>query len=146
MEYFASLFTSSGSTEGLTEREIVSRITGEQNATLLVPVTMKEVRHAVFSMHGDKSPGPDGLNPTFYQSFWNIVGVDVVEFFNRFIVEGVLPEGVNHTLVCLIPKIKQPERMKDMRPISLCNVLFRVLSKVLENRLKPCLSSIILET
>ncbi|KAL8112353.1 hypothetical protein AgCh_019886 [Apium graveolens] len=143
MEYFENLFTTSGSTEGLTEREIVSRITEEQNELLLVPVTMDEAKNTIFSMHGDKSPGPDGLNPTFYQSFWHIVGVDVMRFCNEFIVEGVLPEGVNHTLACLIPKTKQPEKMQDMRPISLCNVLFRVLSKVLENWLKPCLSSII---
>lgn len=58
-------------------------------------------------------------------------------------MKGVLPDGINHTLVCLFPKTKHPETMQAMGPISLCNVLFPVLSKVLENRLKPCLSSII---
>lgn len=71
------------------------------------------------------------------------MGVDVTKFCNKLIMERALPDGINHTLVCLIPKTKQPETMQAMRPISLCNVLFRVLSKVLENRLKPCLSSII---
>lgn len=56
---------------------------------------------------------------------------------------GELPRGMNKTLVCLIPKVKDPESMNQLRPISLCNVLVRVLSKVLSNRLKPCLSYLI---
>lgn len=142
-DYFGDLFKSSGGTEGLTEREKVNTITEAQNELLMLPVTREEVRKAVFSMHSDKSPGPDGLNQTFYQRFWNIVGTDVVNFCNKFIIDGELPNGINHTLVCLILKVKQPEKMTDMRPISLCNVLFRVLSKVLANRLKPCLNGLI---
>lgn len=56
---------------------------------------------------------------------------------------GELPNGINRTLVCLIPKVKQPKEMSDLRPISLCNVLMRVLSKVMANKLKPCLPLII---
>lgn len=51
---------------------------------------------------------------------------------------GELPSGVNQTLVSLIPKGKVPQKMTDLRPISLCNVIDRILSKVLSNRLKPC--------
>lgn len=58
---------------------------------------------------------------------------------------GELPEGINRTIVCLLPKIKIPQSMTDLRPISLCNMVVRVLSKVLSNRLKPCLSNIISE-
>lgn len=54
-----------------------------------------------------------------------------------------MPRNLNRTLVCLIPKVKHPKQMKDFRPISLCNVLIRILSKVMANRLKPCLNSII---
>lgn len=89
----------------------MSTITEEQNELVLVPATLDEVKKAVFSMHGDKSPGPDGLNPTFYQSFCHIVGVDVMNFCNQLIVEGVLPVKINHTLVCLITKSKQLEKM-----------------------------------
>lgn len=142
-EYFDSLFTSMGSKEVLTEREEVHTVTEEQNRLLLLPVTVEEVKKAVFSMHSDKSPGPDDLNPMFYQKFWHVVGTDVVKFCGSFLTEGKLPAGINHTLVCLIPKIKQPERMTDLRPISLCNVLFRILSKVIANGLKPCLNSLI---
>lgn len=56
---------------------------------------------------------------------------------------GILHEGVNESLVCLLPKVKVPQTMTDLRPISLCIVMVRILSKVTTNRLKPCLSTII---
>lgn len=99
----------------------------------------------MFSMHPDKSPGYDGLNPGFYQAYWSIVKDDVFTSCKSFLDTGELPNGINRTLVCLIPKVKQPQHMKDLRPISLCNVLFRILSKVMANRLKQCLPSLISE-
>ncbi|KAL8125715.1 hypothetical protein AgCh_013104 [Apium graveolens] len=142
-DYFGELFRTSGAMEGLTDRELVNKVTDEQNESLMILATDEEVRKAIFSMHSDKSPGPDGLNPMFYKTFWPVVCNDVVNFCNKFISEGVLPDGINHTLVCLIPKVKQPEQMTDMRLISLCNVLFRILFKVLANRLKSCLNQLI---
>lgn len=79
-------------------------------------------------MHPDKSPGLDGFNPAFYQCFWSIVKNDVVKICKKFMCTGELPEGINQTLICLIPKIKVPQTMADLRPISLCNVLVRILS------------------
>lgn len=67
----------------------------------------------------------------------------MVKFCRNFMSIGVLPEGINDSLVCLIPKIKVPQTMGDLRPISLCNVLVRILSKVMTNRLKTCLNTII---
>lgn len=80
---------------------------------LILPVTSEEVKKAVFSMYPEKAPGYDGLNPCFYQAYWSIVGEDVVEFYRRFLDKGELPEGVNRTVVCLIPKITQPQAMTD---------------------------------
>lgn len=101
------------------------------------------MKRAVDSMHPEKSPGCDGLNPGFYQVYWSIVGQDVVKFCQTFFITGEVPAGINDTVVCLIPKIKMPRKMTDLRPISLCNVLFRILSKVMANRLKVCLSALI---
>lgn len=106
-------------------------------------VTGEEVREAVFEMHPDKPCGPDGLNPAFYQVFWSIVEHDVMHFCRRFMQTGELLCGVNEASVCLIPKVKEPKSMGELRPISLCNVLVRILSKVMVNRLKKCFSSII---
>lgn len=105
----------------------------------MASVTVEEVKDAAFSMHPDKSPGADGLNATFFQTFWNVVGKDVVKFCQRFISTGELPGGINRTLVCIIPKVKSPQMMMELRPISLCNVMLRMLSKVIINWLKPYL-------
>lgn len=87
-------------------------------------------------MHPDKSPGPDGMNPAFYQRFWNIIGNDIVATCLNVISSNVVPDGLNDTLVVLIPKKQSSETINDLRPISLCNVLMKIVTKMLANRLK----------
>lgn len=67
--YFNNLFKSTGEHDRLTDREIVNQVTVEENEALVSPVTIEEVKEAVFAMHPDKSPGLDGLNPAFFQTF-----------------------------------------------------------------------------
>lgn len=142
-KYFEDLFTASKFDGQLSEREKVKQVTENDNVELLMPVTNDEVKEDVFAMHPDKACGPDGLNPTFFQVFWSIIEKDVVHFFRDFMQAGELPEGVNEAVVFLIPKDKEPKSMGDLRPISLCNVLVRILPKVIANRMKKCLGSII---
>lgn len=143
IDYFTELFTSSRAEGSLSSPDVVQCVMEEQNNQLIKPISSEEVKDAVFSMHPEKAPGYDGLNPAFYQAFWNVVERDVVEFCRKFFSTGELPMEFNRTMVCLIPKVKQPEWMTDLHPISLCNVLFRVLSKILANRLKLCLPTLI---
>lgn len=75
---------------------------------LLAPIPSEEIKNVVFSMHADKAPGYDGLNPCFYQEFWSVVEKDVVCFCQQFLATGELQVEINRTIVCLIPKIKQP--------------------------------------
>ncbi|XP_074369678.1 uncharacterized protein LOC141711143 [Apium graveolens] len=144
-DYFSELFTASNLQGSLSDREVVKQVSDLENEELLGEITGEEVKEAIFSMHPDKASGIDGFNPAFYQAFWSVVEIDVVKFCHDFMQTGLLPEGVNKTLVCLIPKVKIPQTMGDLRPISLCNVLVRILSKVLSIRLKRCLGSIISE-
>ncbi|WOH05102.1 hypothetical protein DCAR_0624515 [Daucus carota subsp. sativus] len=97
----------------------------------------------MFSIAADKSPGPDGMNAMFYQQHWDIVGPLVSKAMLDSLNENVELESINSTLVTLIPKVKEPRVVGDFRPISLCNVLYKVISKVLINRLKPILPLII---
>lgn len=143
--YFTQLFSSTNMNGSLSGRDTVKQVSDEDNVELVKDVTEVEVKEAVFSMHPDKSPGPDGLNPAFFQSFWSVVRHDVILFCQMFMSTCALPEGVNKALVCLIPKVKEPITMADLRPISLCNVLVRILSKIMTNRLKMCMKSIISE-
>lgn len=129
--------------EGHLQSERVGLVTEEQNNNLVRSITVEEVEHAVFAMYLEKSPGVDGLNPTFYQTYWDIVKGDVTKFCQVFFDTGVLPADMNRTIVCLIPKVKHPKQMADLGPISLCNLLMRILSKVMTNRLKPCLQNIV---
>ncbi|KAL8120291.1 hypothetical protein AgCh_017451 [Apium graveolens] len=103
-DYFSSLFTSVNSNGRLSEREEVGRISEIENDGLISAVTEEEVKSAVFSMHSEKSPGSDGFNPAFYQSFWEVVKEDVIHFCREFMSTGELPAGVNQTIICLIPK------------------------------------------
>lgn len=73
-------------------------------------------------MHPAKSLGPDGLPALFYNKFWSLVGDGVSNMVVRFLNQGVMPKRVNDTTVVLIPKIKKPKDMKDLRPISLYNI------------------------
>lgn len=123
--------------------EKVPRVSDEQNKELLEPVTGEEVKNTVFGMHPHKSPGHDGFNPAFFLTYWSIVGKDVIEFCRHFFDTGELPTCINYRVVFLIPKVIKPQQMQDLRPISPCNVLMRVLSKVMANRLKQCLNTII---
>lgn len=142
-DYFDQLSNSCCPNGRLSERENVNQITEMENVELEAEISYEEVKEAVFSMYPEKSPGLDGLNPAFYRSYWSIVGRDVVKFCQHYMSTGELLGGINQTVVCLIPKVKVPKQMNDLRPISLCNVLVRILSKVLANRLKPCLKQLI---
>ncbi|KAH9778582.1 reverse transcriptase domain-containing protein [Citrus sinensis] len=103
---------------------IEPNISTQHNQLLLEHFTAMDVKDALFSMHPDKSPGPDGMNPAFYQKYWHIVGHDVTDACLNYITHRALPAGLNDTLIVLIPKKTQPEFLTYMRPIALCNSAF----------------------
>jgi len=113
------------------------------NSRLLRPVVEEEIRFALNQMHPLKSPGLDGYSAGFYQNSWDTVGSDVSRAALHFLNGGPFEAAINSTNLCLIPKVTSPTLVKDYRPISLCNVLYKIISKVLANRLKLVLSSII---
>ena len=90
-----------------------------------------------------KAPGADGMPVLFYKKFWSMVGEKVKEEVLAVLNGEDMPEGWNETVIVLIPKISSPEKLKDLRPISLCNVVYKIISKVLANRLKQVLPEII---
>ncbi|XP_074346362.1 uncharacterized protein LOC141685140 [Apium graveolens] len=87
-------------------------------------------------MYPDKASGPDGLNPAFFQNFWLVLGKEVYISYRDWLRNNSFPANVNGTNVVLIPKKENACSIKDLRPIALCNVLYKILSKVLANRLK----------
>ncbi|XP_030483709.2 uncharacterized protein LOC115700281 [Cannabis sativa] len=97
-------------------------------------------------MYSDKSPYPDSFNPGFYQKFWDIVGSDVMKLVQQFFMFGEFSNNLYDTHIVLIPKKSKPESMNDFRPIALCNVIYKIVSKVLANQFKGVLHHVILES
>ena len=107
--------------------------------------TREEVEVALKHMEPLKAPGPDGMPPLFSQSFWSVVGDDVSFAMLDCLNNCYIPHDLNHTFVTLIHKVKSPEFISEFRPISLCNVIYKPMSKVLANRLKKVLPYLVSE-
>jgi hypothetical protein len=116
------------------------------NEKLISPFTAEDVKKAVFSIGDLKAPGPDGLHALFYKKFWHLVGNDITAAVLRAINERTIPNGWNETMIVLIPKVDNPEEVSQFRPISLCNVVYKIISKMLAARLKVILPEIISPT
>ncbi|XP_019186548.1 PREDICTED: uncharacterized protein LOC109181252 [Ipomoea nil] len=145
LEYYCDIFkTASTSVNFL--HHVQKRVTDDMNSRLLRPFTHEEVKDALFQMAPEKAPGPDGMTPAFYQRFWPVVGHDLCCFVLDCLNRRYIPEGLNNTTIVLIPKKKVPEKVGDLRPIALCNVAYKVLAKVLANRLKEVLEGVISST
>lgn len=93
-----------------------------------------------------KSLGSDGMPPLFFQTYWTDVGMDITQAVLSCLNSGSILKSINHTFITLIPKVNHSNIVSDFRPISLCNVIYKIVSKVIANRLKPMLNSIISET
>lgn len=90
-----------------------------------------------------KAPGPDGFQPVFFRNYWHIVGMDVWELVDKGFSSGSIDHNLVETLIVPIPKVNiEPTSLKDFRPISLCNVLLKIISKILVKRIKPYLDDI----
>ena len=116
------------------------------NQCLLRVASDNEVKEVLFMMHPERAPGPDGMTALFFQHSWHIIKKDLVDMVNTFLVTGNLDPRLNITNICRIPKTERPTKMTELRPISLCNVGYKIISKVLCQRLKICLPSLISET
>jgi len=107
--------------------------------------TADEVWAALSEMHPLKAPGPDEMHGLFYKKCWEFVGMDVVNFVKKAWHGHVSLTDVNKTRIVLVPKVKEPCSVTQYRPISLCNVLYKILAKTMANCLKDFLPAIISE-
>ncbi|GAU32654.1 hypothetical protein TSUD_219040 [Trifolium subterraneum] len=113
---------------------------------LVKPFRQDEVKAAVWDCESNKSPGPDGINFGFIKDFWPEMQGEVMRFIMEFHRNGKLTKGLNSTFIAMIPKVDSPQRLNDFRPISLVGCLYKILAKVLVNRLRLVIGSVISES
>ena len=100
----------------------------------------------MFQMEALKALGPDGMPPLFFQHYWKIIGDEMLTTVLDCLNLGSFAQSLNNTFITLIPKVKSPTLVSEFCPISLCNTLYKILFKVVANRLKRILPNLISES
>ncbi|GKC99102.1 putative RNA-directed DNA polymerase, eukaryota, reverse transcriptase zinc-binding domain protein [Tanacetum coccineum] len=102
-----------------------------------------EIKRAVWDCGGDRAPGPDGFTFKFFTTFWDILESDVIRFVQEFFLTGSFPKGCNSSFIALIPKVFNATLITDFRPISLIGCQYKIVGKILANRLSMVIGSCI---
>jgi hypothetical protein len=120
-----------------------SIISEEENLALVSIPTEEEVFKALSSIESSKAPGPNSFFALFYKKYWSVVKSEVLECVWDFFLNKKMAREQNHTFITLIPKQIGAHSVNQFRPISLCNISYKIISKILANRLKLLLPKII---
>jgi hypothetical protein len=126
------------------ENLLFKQLTLVEYGSLTSPFLEAEVKATVWDCDNFKSPGPDGINFGFFKDFWEELKGDVMRFITEFHQNGKLTKG--STFIALIPKVDSPQRLNEFRPISLVGSLYKILAKVLANRLRLVIGCVISES
>lgn len=136
--YFSNLFTADPSLHAESVTNLIhARVIDIMNEGLCAEFIEKEVSDAVFQIGPLKAPRPDGFPVRVFQRNWAVMKVQVIAGVLEFFRTGHIPDGMNDTSIILIPKVDNPVKLSNYRPISLCNVIYKVDAKCLVNRLRP---------
>ncbi|KAL4298146.1 hypothetical protein GQ457_12G019110 [Hibiscus cannabinus] len=146
MRYFSTLFSSSQPTpNSALLSNIVHCISSDDNSSLLRPFTDVEILAAFQDINPTKAPGIDGFPGSFFRQHWELIGPDILRLCHYLLTRKIDMSCVNATVITLIPKVEDPVRMQQLRPISLCTVVYKIVSKTILNRMKPFLPDCISE-
>ena len=118
-------------------------LTKEEKNNLDQPISNEEIAFALWSLKAFKAPSPDGLHTGFFQRFWLIVGNSVKEEIRNVFLCWKIPDYLNSTNIVLIPKVQSPESISSYKPISLCNSVYKIITKIIVGRLRPYLDKLI---
>ncbi|OMO71257.1 reverse transcriptase [Corchorus capsularis] len=145
-KYYENIFSTSGSRYwDSVLNHVPVLINDEMNDFLTRRVTMEVVNVATFQMGELKSPGLDGFNGLLFQQNWEVVKDDIYAMVQSFFDSGRMLRELNNTDLVMIPKIKGPESVTQFRPISLCNYAYKIISKVMVNKLKGFMGDLVTE-
>eukprot|EP00253_Pinus_taeda_P020349 PITA_20349 len=118
-------------------------VSAYDNSILLSPVTEEEIANIVWSMEPDKAPGLDGFSIHFYRKCWDLIKTDLIRMVHCFMRKAKIGGGISSTFLALIPKEASLSSFDRYRPISLCNSSYKIMAKLLANRIKPLLQKLI---
>ncbi|GKE42501.1 putative RNA-directed DNA polymerase, eukaryota, reverse transcriptase zinc-binding domain protein [Tanacetum coccineum] len=120
-----------------------SRLCALNRDSLETPVSLDEVKNAVWDCGSSKAPGPNGFSFAFVKKYWDDIKVDILEYVNIFLGTSSLPHGSNSSFFTLIPKVSNPIFIKDFRPISLIGIHYKIIAKILAKRLAKVIDKIV---
>ncbi|GKF06499.1 hypothetical protein Tco_0037167, partial [Tanacetum coccineum] len=143
--HFRKRFEKPSANRILIDMNFPKTISIDQQTELEGAVSKEEVKKAVWDCGSDKSPGPDGFSFGFYRKFWTCIENDVFAAVNYFFTFGDIPKGCNACFIALIPKVHDANLVKDFRPISLIGSIYKIIAKILANRLVGVLGDIVNE-
>nr|GEZ21584.1 RNA-directed DNA polymerase, eukaryota [Tanacetum cinerariifolium] len=109
-------------------------------------VSCDEIQRAVWDCGNNKSPGPDGYTFEFFKKYWDFIGPDFCDAVEYFFVNGSFFKGCNSSFVALIPKVIDAKFVNDFRPISLIGCIYKVVTKILANRLVLIIADLVSDT
>nr|GEW17708.1 RNA-directed DNA polymerase, eukaryota [Tanacetum cinerariifolium] len=143
--HFSSRFDKPDARRGQIKMRYPNTLTCDQQVELESDVSNEEIKRAVWDFEIDKSPSPDGYTFGFYRRFWNLIEIDVYDAVKYFFTYRVISKGCNSSFIALIPKIPDANTVKDFRPISLIGSLYKIVAKILVNRLVGVLGDVVNE-
>lgn len=131
--------------EALILGSIPNLVTREMNESLLRPIPLSKLEAVVFQMKRGKAPGPDGFPAKFFQEFWEVIKLDLLAVVQESLLNKQMLRSMNATFLTLIPKKVGDNALDNFRPIALCNVVYKIITKLIVEQLKPWLGRLILE-
>ncbi|XP_019431934.1 PREDICTED: uncharacterized protein LOC109339025 [Lupinus angustifolius] len=145
LDYFTTLYASDNVTQPshLIDSVIPKLVSEEDNSMLSKIPLEEEIKGAVFAMNGEGAPGPDGFGGCFFHNFWDIVGKDLCQSVKQFFKQCWILPNLNSNNLVLIPKFPSADKIEDFRPIALANFQFKIITKVLADRLATIAPKII---
>ena len=114
----------------------------DNNELIKLP-NLEEVKTALFSIDSNKIPGSDDFGAGFFKNYWKIIKKDLFNCIFEFFLNGKILKEINHTFIALIPKSNTPIQTSHYRPISLCSMIYKIISKILVNKMRPLLDHLI---
>ncbi|XP_061359451.1 uncharacterized protein LOC133303550 [Gastrolobium bilobum] len=140
--YFSKLFSEENHDRPWVQT-LWPKVDDETAVNLGAPISKDEVRRAFFSMKDSKAPGEDGYTAAFYKKNWEFIGEQIWRDIKYYAENPSSIEEVNGTLITLIPKVPKPMYVSQFRPISLCNVIYKGMSKIIVDMLKLTMENLV---